>query len=69
MGCGRLGSTFRKYYSQFYDLVLRYDLNPAQKPQEQDISETQRRLNYQPTYSLRNLLQDLACCGLDGPPV
>ena len=62
------GSTFRKTYPQYYDLAVRYGLDPALKPKKLDISETQRWLGYQPKYSLRNLLEELERYGADGPP-
>ena len=34
------GSTFRKYYPDYYDLALSYGLDPALKPTRLDISET-----------------------------
>jgi nucleoside-diphosphate-sugar epimerase len=62
------GSTFRKYYPQYYDLALSYGLDPALKPTRLDISETVRWLGYKPTYSLANLLSELAAFGDGGPP-
>jgi nucleoside-diphosphate-sugar epimerase len=62
------GSTFRKYYSEYYDLALSYGLDPALKPAKLDISETVRRLGYKPAYSLANLLSELAAFGDSGPP-
>jgi hypothetical protein len=62
------GSTFRKVYAQYYDLAIRYGLNPAEKPEKKDISDTWRWLGYEPQYSLRNLLAELEQYGLDGPP-
>ena len=62
------GSTFRKFYPQYYDLAVRHGLDPALKPKKLDISETQRWLGYQPKYSLRNLLEQLERYGADGPP-
>jgi nucleoside-diphosphate-sugar epimerase len=62
------GSTFRKYYSQYYDLALSYGLDPALKPTRLDISETVRWLGYKPSYSLANLLSELAAYGDSGPP-
>jgi nucleoside-diphosphate-sugar epimerase len=63
------GSTFKKYYSQYYDLVLSYGLDPAVKPTKLDISETVRWLGYEPSYSLANLLWELAAYGDSGPPL
>ncbi len=62
------GSTFRKYYPQYVDLVLGYGLDPAIKPTRYDIRDTQQWLGYKPTYSLGNLLQELEQYGESGPP-
>jgi nucleoside-diphosphate-sugar epimerase len=62
------GSTFRKYYSEYYDLALSYGLDPALKPTRLDISDTVRCLGYKPSYSLANLLSELAAYGDSGPP-
>lgn len=62
------GSTFRKYYPEHYEMVLRYGLDPAQRPEKLDMQITQHWLGYTPTYSLRNLLQELAQYGEGGPP-
>jgi nucleoside-diphosphate-sugar epimerase len=62
------GSTFKKYYSEYYDLALSYGLDPALKPTKLDISETVRWLGYKPAYSLANLLSELAAFGDSGPP-
>jgi nucleoside-diphosphate-sugar epimerase len=62
------GSTFRKYYSEYYDLALSYGLDPAVKPTRLDISETVRWLGYKPSYSLASLLAELAAYGDSGPP-
>jgi nucleoside-diphosphate-sugar epimerase len=62
------GSTFRKYYPDYYDLALSYGLDPVLKPTRLDISETVRWLGYKPTYSLANLLSELAAYGDNGPP-
>jgi hypothetical protein len=43
------GSTFKKYYSEYYDLALSYGLDPALKPTRLDISETVRWLGYKPS--------------------
>lgn len=53
------GETFKKHYKNYYDLALQYGLDPSLKPTIQDISETKKYLGYTPTYSLRNLLEDL----------
>ena len=62
------GSTFRKYYPEYYDLALLYGLDPAVKPIRLDISEAVRWLGYKPGFSLRNLLSELAAYGDSGPP-
>ena len=62
------GSTFKKYYPEYYDLVLSHGLDPALKPTKLDISETARWLGYKPSYSLANLLSELAEYGDRGPP-
>jgi nucleoside-diphosphate-sugar epimerase len=62
------GSTFRRYYPEYYDLAVSYGLDPAAKPTRLDISETVRWLGYQPSYSLANLLSELATYGDRGPP-
>ena len=62
------GSTFKKYYSKYYDLTLSYGLDPGLKPTKLDISETVRWLGYKPSYSLATLLSDLAAYGDSGPP-
>ena len=61
-------STFKKYYPEYYDLALSYGLDPALKPTKLDISETVRRLGYEPSYSLASLLSELAAYGDSGPP-
>src|SRR6266404_7025727 len=53
---GGAGSTFKKYYAEYYDLALSYGLDPALKPTKLDISETVRWLGYRPSYSLARLL-------------
>jgi nucleoside-diphosphate-sugar epimerase len=62
------GSTFRKYYPEYFDLARSYGLDPALKPTKLDISETLRWLGYKPTYSLACLLSELAVYGENGPP-
>ena len=62
------GSTFKKYYPEYYDLALSYGLDPALKPNRLDISETVRWLGYKPSYSLATLLSELAAYGDSGPP-
>ena len=62
------GSTFRKYYAEYYDLVLSCGLDPTLKPTKLDISQTVRWLGYKPSYSLASLLSELAAYGNSGPP-
>ena len=57
------GSTFKKYYPEYYDLALSYGLDPALKPTRLDISETVLWLGYKPSYSLATLLSELAAYG------
>jgi nucleoside-diphosphate-sugar epimerase len=52
------GSTFKKYYPEYYDLALSYGLDPALKPTKLDISETVRWLGYKPSYSLASCYQN-----------
>lgn len=63
------GETFKKYYPQFYDLAIKFGLDPALKPSIQNISETQKYLGYRPKFSLMNALQDLEKYGEQGPSV
>jgi len=62
------GSTFKKHYAEYYDLARSHGLDPALKPTRLDISETIRWLGYRPSYSLANLLSELAAYGEAGPP-
>jgi nucleoside-diphosphate-sugar epimerase len=62
------GSTFRKYYSEYYDLAVSYGLDPAARPFRLDISETVRWLGYKPSYSLARLLVELAAYRDSQPP-
>jgi nucleoside-diphosphate-sugar epimerase len=62
------GSTFRRYYPEYYDLALSFGLDPTTKPFRLDIVETFRVLGYQPRYSLGTLLAELAAYGDHGPP-
>jgi nucleoside-diphosphate-sugar epimerase len=66
---GGAGSTFRKYYPDYYDLVLSHGLDPAVRPNKLDISETVRWLGYQPCYGMAQLLAELATYGDNGPPL
>lgn len=62
------GTTFQKYYLKYLDVVREHGLDPARKPKRLDISETRRILKYEPRYSLKNLLEELAEFGAEGPP-
>jgi nucleoside-diphosphate-sugar epimerase len=62
------GSTFKKHYSDYYNLAISYGIDPALKPTKLDISETVRWLGYKPSYSLASLLSELAAYGDRGPP-
>lgn len=62
------GSTFKRYYADYLDLVLHHGLDPALKPKKLDISETIEQICYQPKFSLRTLLEELAQFGEAGPP-
>ena len=62
------GSTFKKHYPQFFEMALSHGLDPAAKPTKLDITDTTRWLGYEPTYSLKNLLVELAAYGAAGPP-
>lgn len=53
------GATFKKYYAEYEELARQHGLDPTAKPTRLDISETQHWLGYQPTYSLKNLLEEL----------
>lgn len=53
------GSTFRKYYNEFYDLAVQRGLHPEQKPKRLDISATRSMIGYEPKFSLMTLLQEL----------
>jgi nucleoside-diphosphate-sugar epimerase len=62
------GSTFRRYYPQYYDLAVRHGLDPTVRPHPLDITATRQWLGYAPYYSLRNLLEELERYGSAGPP-
>ncbi|MEO8963583.1 MAG: NAD(P)-dependent oxidoreductase [Gammaproteobacteria bacterium] len=63
------GETFRKYYAKYFDLAIKYGLDPTLKPTKQDISKTKKCLGYTPSYSLKNLLEELTHYGDKGPPI
>lgn len=60
---------FRKYYEKYHEVAIQYGLDPLLKPTVQNISETKKWLNYKPSYSLMNLLEDLSQYGEQGPPL
>ena len=63
------GSTFRKHYPEYYDLALSYGLDPAAEAIPGWIFP--RRFAgwvTKPSYSLANLLAELAAYGDAGPP-
>jgi nucleoside-diphosphate-sugar epimerase len=62
------GSTFRRYYGEYEDLVRHSGLEPEEKPFKYDLSETRRWLDYTPRYSLMNALRELERYGPAGPP-
>jgi UDP-glucose 4-epimerase len=62
------GTTFKKYYPKYYEMAVRHGLNPEQKPEKLDISDTRQWLGYEPHYSIRNLLMELEQFGEMGPP-
>ena len=62
------GSTFRKTYgSDNEKLAQNFGLDPAKKPKVLDITETKGLLGYKPTFSLKNLLDELKRFGDKGP--
>ncbi len=63
------GTTFKKYYANYFDLAIQHGLDPASKPTIQDITETKKWLGYEPRYSLANALDELEKYGEAGPPV
>lgn len=62
------GTTFKKHYPGYFEIVTKYGFDPGRKPKRLDISETRRLLEYEPRFSLKNLLEELAEYGADGPP-
>jgi nucleoside-diphosphate-sugar epimerase len=62
------GTTFKKHYARYYDLALRYGLDPTLKPSRYDMTDTRKQLGYEPRYSLKNLLEELSRYGEAGPP-
>ena len=62
------GSTFRKYYPEYYDLALSYGLDPALKPTGWIFPRRFAGWAIEPSYSLASLLAELAAYGDSGPP-
>lgn len=60
-------STFKKYYGDYYDLATTLGLATDKPPRKLDISKTIDLLGYRPTFSLKNVLEDLANFGPNGP--
>lgn len=54
------GTTFKKYYESYYDLAVKYHLDPGAKPNMHDIASTKIWLGYEPQYGLINALRDLS---------
>ncbi len=54
------GSTFRKHYEKYIELVESKGLDPALKPRKLAISQTRKHLGYEPTFSLGSLLRELS---------
>lgn len=64
-----LGHSFTQRYGEdLARLAQRYGLDISQKPKILDISGTRSLLGYVPKYSLKNLLDELAAFGDEGPP-
>ena len=62
------GSTFRKYYAGYEELVLAHNLDATRKPTRKDISSTIQTIGYNPKYSLLSLLKELERYGAAGSP-
>jgi nucleoside-diphosphate-sugar epimerase len=54
------GSTFKKYYEKYFELVKSHGLDPSVKPRKLDISATKKQLGYEPSFSLGTLLEELS---------
>ena len=61
-------ASFDHQYPGKRALVERHGLDPSQPPQPKDIAATLAALGYQPTFSLRTLLDELEQWGTAGPP-
>ncbi|MFT5193642.1 MAG: nucleoside-diphosphate-sugar epimerase [Cellvibrionaceae bacterium] len=62
------GTTFGRTYPNCTKLVEQFGLDPTIKPDKLDSKDTEKWLGYKPTYSLKNLLEELRVYGADGPP-
>lgn len=62
------GSTFRKHYAQHESRARAANLDIARKPRILDITQARALIGYGPAYSLKNLLEELAQYGEEGPP-
>lgn len=60
-------STFKKHYDKYFQLATSLGLAVDQPPRKLDISQTKAVLGYSPTFSLLNILEDLAKYGAEGP--
>lgn len=63
------GSSFKEVYPAYVDLAFQYGLDTGIKPSVLDIEDTKKWIDYDPEYSLKNLLEELAKYGIGGPPV
>jgi UDP-glucose 4-epimerase len=62
------GETFKKYYAEYFNLAKKFGLDPTQKPSIQNIEDTKNKIHYHPTFSLKNVLEELSKYGEKGPP-
>jgi UDP-glucose 4-epimerase len=53
------GTTFEKYYPGVAPLFRKHGLDPARKPKVLEMDDTRAVLGYAPTYSLRNMIEEL----------
>ncbi len=61
-------SSFKKHYGEYFELAKMNKLPLEQPPRRLDISKTQELLGFTPRFSLRNVMEDLAKFGPEGPP-
>lgn len=62
------GTTFNKHYAKYEQMAKNFGLDTTLKPSKMDISVTKKWLGYEPKYSMKNLLEELAQYGEEGPP-